>query len=324
MHKTLMLYLCFSFLLILPFDMLAEKTLYPLDRDTLITVINTDNLAYSNISITDVSNLTLLAISPSERYLSWRAKWLKPDTCVCEDKGWPPNVLIVMDLQTGITDTICHVMNYDWSPNSDQLAYIAYDLLPSNDFPSGKYMEGVSVWLYNPESRAKTEIAACDDGYYGIYWSEFEDKLYITCAYHGPDKFYNSTTGEVAESWGWFLKVSPDGKYGFRDTIDDEAYLFDLESRKKIKLDPDEDWGYGTGDIYAQLLEWGKLDGKTIAYVRFMDLEYVDCATGRMYKVTPPSPDIDPINDLVGFRDGRPVWARITGDKAELFYYQQN
>jgi hypothetical protein len=298
-----------------------DKKFYAIDIDNDIYVIDSATKGVEKIHIDDVMNLTMVEISPTGRYLSWRALWLEPDTCLCEIKDRMPLILVVMDLERSHADTICNVMDYDWAPSEDILAYmISYKDDYGETITGYAVFYGGEVWLYDAVTEGRSEISLCEDGYHSVYWSKFGERLCITCN-SGPVIAYDPETAADSVLWGEYINVSPDGLYGFDDIIEDEAELYDLEKQKRIPLIDSEDSEVSGNMVYAELLEWGKLEGKTIAYVSTATLEYIDCATGQMYKVIPPSPDIDPIGDLVGFREGRPVWAKITGDKAELFYY---
>ncbi|MBW7995972.1 MAG: hypothetical protein FVQ81_05240 [Candidatus Glassbacteria bacterium] len=299
---------------------MASKKYVVQEEKAMIVVDSVENIV-NRITVRNIYHLYSIKLSPKSRYLAWKEFWRDISTCKCNiPLIEAPMILVITDLDTGVSDTICHTFDYVWSPSEDKLTFIYYEVEEDKKW-GNHHSAGRSVWLYNATSGVREEISGiiCHE-YTSLYWSEYKNTLCVSCL-SGSDRHYDPVTGQVLEAWGYYLKVSPDGKYGFYDNKEDAAEIYDLESKKKIQLIKSADSKSTADEIYAGFLEWGKLDGKTIAYVRFMYLEYVDCETGRMYKVTPPSPDIDPIADLVGFRDGRPVWAKIHGDKAELFYY---
>jgi hypothetical protein len=303
----------------LPTGAIAQQA-YALDRENDIYVINEGGGLVTKLHIDDVMNLDMVQISPSGRFLSWQALWLEPDSSYCGIEDENPNILVVMNLENDKADTLCCVMDYDWSPEDDVIALIEY----TEEYHLGagyNIFKGHTLWLYDAVQGDRENLNEIGCGEYDqLYWSEYRNTLCITC-FNGQDMHYDPQSGQVLKAWGEYLIISPNGRYGFYDNIYDPASLFSIIDKKEIDLIPGSCSEFKENNVYVSVLEWGKIDDKTVLYVDSNSLEYIDCATGQMYKVIPPSPDIDPIDDLVGFRAGRPVWAKITGDKAELFYY---
>ncbi|MBW7998036.1 MAG: hypothetical protein FVQ81_16005 [Candidatus Glassbacteria bacterium] len=300
---------------------LSASGKYAIEVEHAIVVVDTTENIVNRITVRNIYDSSSPLISLSSRYLARMTYWRDINTCKCnipliED----PRILVITDLDTGVADTICHTFDYVWSPSEDKLTFIYYEVEEDKKW-GNHHSAGRSVWLYNATSGVREEISGiiCHE-YTSLYWSEYKNTLCVSCL-SGSDRHYDPVTGQVLEAWGYYLKISPDGKYGFYDNKEDAAEVYDLKTKKQIQLIKSADSKSTTVEIYASLLGWGKLDGKTIAFVSTITLEYIDCATGQMYQVKPPSPDINPLYDLVGFRDGRPVWAKIHGDKAELFYY---
>lgn len=320
-----MIRLCSTYLILImslvEIGNLSASNKYAIEIEDAIFVVDTVGAVVRRVEVGDIYDIGGVTFSPSGNYIAWQEYLYDISECKCNvPLVGPPFVIVVMNLNKGFTDTLCNALQYSWTPGRDKFAYIEY-LEDYSEISGHNYKRGHTVWQYDPATGEEIELENIDcDDYTELYWSEFENKLSISCL-TGPDRHYDPKTGTISEFWGYRLKISPDGKYGFQDTIDDEADLYDLGSQKKIQLVKSADSKSNSDEIYASLVEWGRIDGRTVAYVYTLTLEYIDCTTGRMYPVIPPSPDVNPIYDLVGFRNGRPVWAKIDGDRAELFYY---
>ncbi|MBW7995974.1 MAG: hypothetical protein FVQ81_05250 [Candidatus Glassbacteria bacterium] len=282
-----------------------------------IEVINSDCLDVETVFDDTDMQIYKARLSATSKYLAWRAKWALRDTCLCEDKGRDPLILVIMDLESNASDSICHVGDFSWSPVKDQIVYIKMDL-PENDY---EFYSTGKVWIDDVNSGTKQQIFSEVEAFRNINWQICDNKIYTNIA-GGIAAIYNPLDDKTA--YKSYDAISPDGIYGFCQTVDAPAELYITDGDQRIELLPGDYSVFKIRNVYAFFLEWGVIEDKTVVYVDSHSLEYIDCATGRMYLVLPPSPDIDPLYDLVGFRDGRPVWAKIHGDKAELFYYQPN
>ncbi len=185
-----------------------------------------------------------------------------------------------------------------------------------------EYYIGQSTWMYNPKTGEKNELFIGGSQPIHIGWSASDSNIY-SLGIQGVER-YDPATDDITAVPFMDAQISPDGKYCYLDGIEgDPTGLYRNEDNLLVDLFSDSSGTFDQEYFYADLLSWGIIDNETVAYIDEGEgvLQYIDCATGKMHKVIPPSPDIDPIDDLVGFRQGRPVWAKITGDKAELFYY---
>ncbi len=258
-------------------------------------------------------------LSASGRYMTTVVLDGNSDLDSCSNGEEPEIGLLVIDMEKETKRFICNVQTYAWSPNEDKLVYILYgkDNDDREEDAGDAFFSGESIWLYDAQAKISIELKVESNALQSLGWSEHDGNIYALND-EGVIR-YTLNTGLVVQTKYLGVHLSPDGKYCFRESVDSPCGLYLSESQTAIPFI--EESSKEPIHIYSDFVSWGVLGGETVLFLIDDGLSYIVCATGRMHKVVPPSPDIDPIGDLVGFREGRPVWAKIKGDKAELFYY---
>ncbi|MFC1545021.1 hypothetical protein ACFL4X_02545 [Gemmatimonadota bacterium] len=187
---------------------------------------------------------------------------------------------------------------------------------PNGD-PRETYYLGKTIKILDLQTGETKEPALRLDIPCNISWTGRDNKIIVRDLIKVQK--YDPVTGVVTETNYQDVYISPAGKYCFRESVDDPCGLYLIDNQLEIPI-----VAAGTStptNLYSDFIAWGTIGGKTVIYTKYEYFGYIDCASGQLHEVTPPSPGINPVADLVGFRDGRPVWARISGDKAELYYY---
>ena len=258
-------------------------------------------------------------LSASGRYLAIPSIVDNSNTDRCPEDSIEAIDLVVIDLLNKTSTCICNVSKYDWSPVKDKLAYIneEKDDKRREADVGDNFFSGCSVAAYDPASGLSTELEIDATSIRCLCWSKNDGKIYVR---HEDGVIqYDPATKFCKEMPYQSVYISPDGKYCFRETVDDPCGLYLTADQSEIPFIE-----VGTNEpleLYSDFIAWGVIDSNTVVYTIYDFFGYIDCATGRLYEIKPPSPEIDPVRNLVGFKNGRPVWARIAGDKAELFYY---
>jgi hypothetical protein len=224
------------------------------------------------------------------------------------------HVAVIIDLENDSKWTIQNVEKVSWSPHHDLFAYIG-----GENIHQGDYYYSTGAWLVDPGSKEKNGIFIEQLHFDDIYWRESDNNIYLESS--GVVK-YDPLTKEIKKTPYRSCNISPDGKYYFIASLEGELAAFirvQNNSELTIVLEDEKDMPFG---LQCHMIEWTIRDDVSVAYVSDASgLFEVDMSACVLKRIIPPSPDIDPIGDLVGFRQGRPVWAKISGDKAELFYY---
>lgn len=267
----------------------ATNQAYALGGENDIYVIDVASMQVEKKHIVDVMNLTMVEISPSGRYLSWRALWLEPDTCLCELIGKNPDILVIINLESGKADTICNVMAYDWSPSEDKLVYILLHMVEDamNSGTGYAIYSGGDVYLYDLDSGLKREIFIGSYTMKGVSWSEYDKNIYTLDSY-GVQK-YDLVADSIKDATLLDFLISPDGKYSYLQTSEGDPTV--LSRTKDYSLE--ELFSYPSGvydeDSFCEgLISWGVIDGESVAYVEKDGLQYIVCSTGQVRKVIPP------------------------------------
>jgi hypothetical protein len=233
------------------------------------------------------------------------------------EKGLPVphrQVAVIVDLMDQDKWIMEDVEKVSWAPHSDLFVCIGGPSLNLLD-----YYYSDKAWLVNPGTKAVSILFPNQAAFDDINWSAHNSRIY-SCRSGVLE--YNSENGTIRHTGLKRCNISPDGDYYMDDTEEDEeACLYRTATNSEVEIEVPDNDAFSFGRLFSHFA-WQMDESRTLAYVMdYPDFYCIDCATGKMYKVIPPSPDIHPIKNLVGFRQGRPVWAKITGDKAELFYY---
>ncbi|MBW7998038.1 MAG: hypothetical protein FVQ81_16015 [Candidatus Glassbacteria bacterium] len=227
-----------------------------------------------------------------------------------EDK----HIAVIIDLEDNSKWTIENVEKVSWSPQRALFVYIGGECIQGGD-----YYYSTGAWLVDPASKTRDSIFINQHYFDDIVWRKNDNNIYLDGS--GVVK-YDPITKEIKKTPYRSCEISPDGRYYFIASLEGELAKFirtQDNSELNISLEDEKDMPFG---LQCDMVEWAIIEDAVISYVTdASDLFEVDLSSCVLRKVHPPSPDIDPIDDLVGFRDGRPVWAKIHGDKAELFYY---
>ena len=223
-------------------------------------------------------------------------------------------VALIIDLIEQDRWIIEDVEKVSWAPHSDLFVCIGGPSLNLLD-----YYYSDRAWLANPETKEVSLLFPDQAAFNDINWSAHNNRIY-SCRSGVLE--YNPENGTIKHTSLRRCNISPDSEYYMDDTEEDEeACLYRVETNVEVEIKVPDKVAFKFGLLFSHFA-WQMDKGRTLAYVMdYPDFYCIDCPTGEMVKIIPPSPDIDPIGDLVGFHEGRPVWAKIKGDKAELFYY---
>lgn len=304
-----------------------SNTAYPVIDGKRVCVFNSMSreLKEAFFDSTDKIVESSIKASPSGKYVSMYGSWHEYYSDKCENEtGERHGFFLVINVETGDVISLCNVMSNTWAAEKDLLVYIEgfTEITKGPDWVEKWYI-GKAVKIFDPNTGLSQEIDIEMHSPYDVSWSKFDNHIYVYDDYENVFK-YNPATGESDKTHYRYVHISPDGLYCFLKSLEgDPAQLFRNEDNSSVFITDSESKPIDTNTFWPYFLDWGLMDGKTVAYLQmnYQNLFYIDCASGQLHEIQPPSPEIRPVDDLAGFRNGRPVWAKIIGDKAELFYY---